>query len=541
MQHRNLSKLQVRAELLALIDYLMSFDVQGEVSYSKINDLNTLEDKSFLLETLVKEFLASETEKKIYIISYLMLELVPKDILEQKMWELLSSATIQDKIKYYVIDILRQLGTSINYDKFVDYLNEPDEFIDIDTKKLFQSAVINPEAQIDFMDFLSSLPAQEKTLLLDSLSNDYAGDDLCNILAPVIYTEPEAEISVYAIKALGGTKSGLGVGVLRWILDSDFGEAVKSAAEISLKTLKLSGVYFDTSDAFYTSSLQGTEPYRCFSSLIDGHGNQGIVFTRMRDDGKLSLVGVVVNDEHGIIDCFGFNELSLEEFSRILERFFESDLKLEVPFSYVKTILKSAEGVSYKAYGKLRYEYICWRLLMHDVSPQLIEDVSPAKDLSLAMLKEFSNVGLFQKWFIEESDSVEFKLLLQSISQLGTLSSAGLEKLLEENFDKVFTDELYSIIQRRLEMLASLLSYTDMKDKAPYIKALQEKSEVQKEFCILMLKKSVYEFFLRQKALLKDKKETKSLFAKKNEEKSAIEESRLDELIALVEGAWCDG
>ena len=90
-----------------------------------------------------------------------------------------------NQAKICALDFLRDIDTNWTYDDFDKYLDNPDEFIDSDTRKILDSAIANPEVQIDFMDFLSSLPDDDKITLLNSLANDYSEDELANMLIPV--------------------------------------------------------------------------------------------------------------------------------------------------------------------------------------------------------------------------------------------------------------------------------------------------------------------------------------------------------------------
>ena len=60
-----------------------------------------------------------------------------------------------------------------------------EELINKETKQLLDTAIMNPEAQIDFMDFMSAISDEDKIILIKSLEEDYANDALANILIPV--------------------------------------------------------------------------------------------------------------------------------------------------------------------------------------------------------------------------------------------------------------------------------------------------------------------------------------------------------------------
>ena len=137
---------------------------------------------------------------------------------------------------------LRECSKHVNYEQYLQYFENPDEIIDADTVKLLENARINPEAQIDFLDFVNALPEQEKEMLVSSLSQDYDGDNLANILIPVITSNPYSNISEIAIQAIGESKSPLAYPVLKNLTEEADDPKIRAIAQKSFSLLKLSGI-----------------------------------------------------------------------------------------------------------------------------------------------------------------------------------------------------------------------------------------------------------------------------------------------------------
>ena len=146
---------------------------------------------------LKKELFKENTETRDYTITFLIQELIQLEIIEKSLYEDLANPKINDKIKTKIIVMLREIGKHVSYEEYTTYFTNPDEIIDADTEKLLENAKINPEAQIDFLDFITALPEQEKELLVNSLTEDYDGDNLTNILIPLIMTNTYNEIAQY--------------------------------------------------------------------------------------------------------------------------------------------------------------------------------------------------------------------------------------------------------------------------------------------------------------------------------------------------------
>src|SRR5574344_47271 len=93
-QIEQLNKIQIRAEILTVISKLQTQQKNVDVN-STLKVLDGQEDKSSILDILLKEF-SKANEQKALIISFLMVRLCKKEETEEKLWELLKSTKISD-------------------------------------------------------------------------------------------------------------------------------------------------------------------------------------------------------------------------------------------------------------------------------------------------------------------------------------------------------------------------------------------------------------------------------------------------------------
>ena len=162
-----LNKIQIRAEVFSSINNILS--VQGKKdSFIKetVEKLKSIEDKDFLSRLFIKEFISTNDTERSSLISILMLNCVPVEDLERNLWSNLALKEVSDEKKYQLIDVLKSMGKFIEYDKYLDYFEDPDKIIDLDTHKILNSAMLNPDAQINFLDFMVTLSKRDKLLLI---------------------------------------------------------------------------------------------------------------------------------------------------------------------------------------------------------------------------------------------------------------------------------------------------------------------------------------------------------------------------------------
>lgn len=535
------NKLQIRAKILSSIISMQNNSHDREFIKNTIAELNAIEDKSSVLEILVKEFLKENSEMRDYTISFLIKELVPQDITEKAMFETLASPKIKDDIKAKAVGFLREIGKHVNYDEYVKYFENPDEIIDADTVKLLENARVNPESQIDFLDFLEALPQNEKEILVSSLTEDYDGDNLANILIPIILSDPYSDISQIAIKAIGESRSYLAYPVLVFLSENIDDLQVKSNVQKSLSLLKLSGIKEDVTVDYYKRLLMDSPVYKCFVNFPDGHGNIGLIFSRKNEHSFIQMFALVLNDTEGIVDCFGFNEISEGEFDRIVNKFYQNDIVVSVDAEFCKYLMVNAEKISRLKYREISYEYIAWSLIAKDidyVEIDLAQGLSKT-ELNDFLLKQLYEKEYFNKWFFDVQSNENFASIIDEIVDNKCSDAQKFEQILEENKPKVYSSAFLKIFDRRLLLSAYLALKNDEQTFADLIYSLIDPSDIKEKFMKELLKKSVYEYFLSQKDRYESIKSATSIFARRaNKDLQDIDIKYIEQCIKEIEQNW---
>lgn len=541
-----LNKIELKVELLSVIRELQTLQ-----DSSKVNEilfvLENQENKKAVLDALMRE-LVKVKEDKAYILCYLALRLCEKEPLENALWNTLKSAAVSDYAKTVILNILKDLGNKVDYNTIDEYFDSPDEVIEAETKQLLNTALMNPEAQIDFLDFLNSLPDSDKLSLIESLADDYTEDALANILIPVFLHDISSRAAQLALNELGRTRSQLALHALleaKEYADPEFAPAIKR----NISALKLSGVREDNAIDFYKEVLSESKPYESYASYPDGHGNQALIFSREREDETIQIVATVVSDKWGIVDCFGFNQISKREFSRIVERFFGDEIPVYLNHSVLKYLLNKAEETIHKHGEIMSYEYICWRNLLHDISaepvpPELIlEGKLQKKQLTKKELDKICLAEETQKWFIDTDFSksfFDFTQLLNDEFKKGNFDF-NIDEKIKENINKIFTTEDIRNWGKRILSVAYLKYLANEKNTAELFYSLYFDEDAKDELVLNIVRKSVYEHYVKLKFNIDDSKKTTSLFRRNNimdEEDLTLNMDQLVKVIDKIEKAW---
>ena len=489
--------------------------------------LDSQPDKKIITKVLFKE-LTNASPDKIAVICFMLEHFVPKDELINKLWETLKNQNLQTDVKITILNLLRELDADWSYETCEEYLDDAQSLLDENTKQMLNTAIINPEIQIDFMDFLASIRVQDKITLLNSFNEDFTSDALANILIPVFVSDPNSAAGKEALKLLGTTKSQLALNVLEQMSKLTQGELLQSIKK-SLSTLKLSGMREDNTKEFYTKILSNSKPYKFYLTYPDGHGNQALIFTRITEDERIRFVSIVTNVDTGIKDCFGFFDISKFECSKILERFLRDEKTVDITPSAFKTVLYNAEKTTIENNldgWRLPYEYVCWKNLLIDIDYDadtieniLKEQVLP-REIDSSIIEKLEQMKVSAHWFLDCQYSSEFENLLTELK-----GSADIEKLIENHINNIFYEEEKSSWDKKLLMSSYLKFAIGKDDQAGEIYALSLNENLKHEFYKNILKRSIYEYLM----LIKYDKNL-------NFNKLTIDE--INEKIQYIEAKW---
>ena len=529
-----MNKLQIKAEILATLRALSSSAMPDP---SLLTDLKLIEDKKTIFEILIREVVNADEHKSL-LICWLLTELIEKDKLNDELWDVIKSPDYNDHVKMIAFNMLKDLGNKIDYEVISGYFEQFNELINKETKELLDTAIMNPEAQIDFMDFLNALSDNDKIILIKSLEEDYANDALANIVIPVFLFYMATSVGDVALDILGRTKSQLAYHALdnakKYVDDSYISKINKALSE-----LKISGVRVDNTVDFYKDILKESKPYKSYISFPDGHGNMALIFSRIRANKSLQFLAVVINPRYGILDAFGFNSMTERDFYKIVDKFYNYQEKYEIPAEVVKHLLAKAVEISYENNELLPYEYICWESILLDIEPQKPDINIEKKELNQKEIDKLCLSEYVQNWFFDEITSPEFNTFIEKLSNefKNNNFSVDLDKFVADNFDNVYTTKELTYQLVSFNIGAYLRSLKGDKELAQLLYSLDSNYA----FLTNILRKSIYEYFVGRRYLLKNRRQVANKFEQKMQPQvDDFKLLQLDMIISSIEAKWVD-
>lgn len=495
---KQLSPFEVKFAITELLQKINSVnDMQGCLADFEM--LEAQKDKSVLSKVLFKELINAKPEK-FPIICFMLEHYIPKDELVNKLWATLKNQNLQTEVKITILNLLRDLDSDWSYETCEEYLQEDAKsLMDENTKHLLNTAVINPEVQIDFLDFMATIRTNDKITLMNSLDDDFTSDAMANILIPVFMAEPDSPAGLEAIKLLGKTKSQLALHALEEMKNYASGEVLQEIKR-SLSTVKISGMRTDNTKEFYKKILSNSTPHKFYVTYPDGHGDIAMIFTRLTEEKKIRFVSIVTNIITGIKDCFGFFEISEFEYSKILERFLRDEKTVDISPEGFKTLLHNAEITTIKKsnnHWKFPYEYICWRNLLIDIDfdtrtiDEILQTEVTPTDKTDGLLDRLEELRFASRWFLDPNYSNEFIDLLKELK-----TSDNLDELINQSVEKVFTEEEKDEWTKKIAASAYIKHVIGKDDDASLIYGLVLSNEAKTDLYKEILKRSIYEYLM---------------------------------------------
>src|SRR5574344_239580 len=497
------------------------------------------------LMQLNKLQLKADVSKSI-VICFLLLRLCIKEDMEEELWRVLKNPSVKDDVKSVVLNVLKDLGNTVDYEKIEDCFENPEEVIDEDTKKLLQTAIINPEAQIDFVDFLNSLSLSDQEILLQSLGDDYTSDSLANILNPIVLYNPDTKLGQIAIDILGTTRSQLAFYTLEEASKFVEDEITLALIKRNISKLKISGIREEKAEEFYKNIL-ASKPYEAYTNYPDGHGNQAVIFSRERENETIQMMAIVVNDTYGLVDCFGFNEISKIDFERIVNKFYDGEKQVKIDFHLAKKMLSDAQKLTRKNGGVISYEYICWKTILSDIEEEHVPIELTLKSryqpISVGeVLEEIYDMDFLQKWFFNIEYNADFRAIVENFNfQIkGNNFEFDLEKTVKEKTPYIFTSDEKNYLDKRLLMSAYLKYLAGENDDAQKLYSMYLDEDSKQLLSENIVRKSIYEYYVMLKFKSKEENKMTNIFALRNNKKKTVEltPKQIELMIGIIEGLW---
>ena len=407
--------------------------------------------------------------------------------------EFVADPMISDMAKLPLAPLLQKLGSEMAEEGMMDYLNDPITAMQqmqlrildgVENSEMSVEAILKDvvtlsiEKRLSFVEWLGGSHDARATFLLIPFLESQTGK--------------VATAIIEAFEQLGAIAASRTIPALNYLLTTSSNRQLKQAARATLGRLTMQtapGAETPILEARYTLS-----PHRAHISSIDGTGSQMIMLSWHLPSGSLKVVNIFMQDQVGIKDCFGLDEMSFERWQGIVNGMSENNFSnFSVPFSYIHTLITEARTLNKRGRHKLPVSFYVWRPLLENIvadeSYTPVATALPAQPFdaethALAQRgAELYGLKEFISWFYDPISTLEpymgrFADLIEPLVKPVKRGSKGsrkpktknLEQQIDALIDEVIVthiDDVWRLLyESRLRHQAQLLQFTGSEQEA---------------------------------------------------------------------------
>lgn len=496
---KQLNTFEIKKEISRLVKALENSTIL--IDTSEFKTLDEQKNTQSVIKMLFKEFSLCD-ETTLPVIKILLLRYCEEDELLNELENIIYAPQNDNNLKLHAIELISSFRADWHERNYDSYLIYDEELVQKETKELLESAIDNPELQMDFLDFFNAIQPKDQRMLIESLKEDQAPEDLANIITPLFLSYPNSEIGTIALNMLGQTKSKYAYKALTQVYEK-IKDSIKPSVKKCLNELRLSGAAF--------CGITEPKSEMCEFYLIppDGEGNTSLIYKeRNNNNDSIRLVGIVLDDYTGIRDCLGFNEISEFEASFLLEKLTGSDFKVKIKPEIFKMLLNEAETLNYKKSAP-PYEYNCWKKIFIDIKPACLNITSflteqfEAKEPTHDEIINILNSDFTLPWFYTHNFGDETEAFFKELDlklQDKKIEEINLNELISKNINNVFYENEKKNWITRIALTAYSKYLAKESEIAKVLFNIANSQKAMETIYDFVLKQSIFQYFLKMLA-----------------------------------------
>lgn len=533
----NSQKLKQRAELISILNtYRNIAKIDNLKLKDDINRIATIDDKNFVFKTLINEISSS---KSIYsdICSIIIFEAIEKDLFEEFSIKLLQDKKTTDEKKLLIMSLMKQKGLDFNYRDVVDYVDNPEELAHSGVKDFLHNALIDPEVQLDLLDFYINIPTDEKNYFLENLETEFDGDNLANAFSLLIQLNLENNDEFTCIlNVLLNSDSPYALIGLNHVLENKKLDA-KTKAKIKRTIKKINEIHPDFSNDFL---VKNSSIYKTYISFVDGKSEFSLIFSRKTKDNLINLLLLTINLSAGIKSCMGFSSIEKENFQSIIKRLFSDSIPININTVAFKSLYQHYLSKTKNNNFDLPYELIVWKNLLNDVRTinfdisEFINSKLNITELTKSKIKKFINSKVVETWFYSYGENEYIDKIIDRIENEHCLDLDKINEWTNASIQENFISNIEYIkeLQSKLLLQAYISSLAKLEVTSSCAYSMCFKTQYLKILILSIIDKSIYHAF----AFKLNQLDENNIFRKKP--LTSFSEDELEILLAQFEEKW---
>ncbi len=417
----------------------------------------------------------------------------------EELEDFVTDPTVSDMAKLSLSPVLRELGSELADEGMIEYLNDPAAAVQQMQSRLLELVGQSEIGVESILQDVISMPFERRQAFIGWLgsSNDPRA---ANLLIPLLENQASKDVLAVleALEQLGSVAVQQTIPALNHIIATHSNREVKQQARAVLGRLTMQSMVGTEEAAMAESHQQRLPEFEARCSFIDGSGSQLIMLSWQRSDGSLKGVNVLFQDQWGIKECYGVDEITIDHWKKLIRELDGQGLgSFLVSFSYASALLADARALNKRLRHKLPIAYAIWRPFFEEEHGRKKSDASLAiaepveldeKMQELASRgQELYQLPEFASWLYEPARQLEPYIsrywASHSLSESKRRNKRKngqqqgqqcilLEQLVDDALDDVINDQWRLIYETRLRRQAALFHLVQREQDAILARAV---------------------------------------------------------------------
>lgn len=355
------------------------------LAMSRRNDVDP-DTLSHYLDRLDEEWTSGAREKVLHLLrtpdskahsaAALILSELATDFDLEELEEFVADPTVGDLAKLSLAPVLKELDSELADDGIIDYLNDPEAAM-LQMQLRLLDLVGQSELGVEsILEDVLSMPVERRLGFIAWLGNSQ-DPRAARLLVPLLENQSSKLVlaAMEALEQLGTASAEESIPALNYLLANSSNRQIKQQARVILGRLTMQTPPGVNADAL----LQDLPLHEARVSFVDGAGAQMVMLSWLKPDGLLKGVNLLYQDEWGIKDCYGTDEMALERWNELVSNMDEQGfISFQVSLDYCRALIVEARQQNKRARHKLPVAYSVWR-------PLIESGKSSAKDASVSL------------------------------------------------------------------------------------------------------------------------------------------------------------
>ncbi len=336
----------------------------------------------------------------------------------EELEDLVTDPTVGDMAKLTLAPILKELGSEMADGGLIDYLHDPESAM-IQMQKRLLELIGKSELGIEsVLEDVLGMPMEQRLGFINwlGMSQDQRA---AKLLIPLLENQSSKVVlaAIEALEQLGPLAAHQSIPALNYLLGNATNRQVKQQARTALGRLTMQSAPGTEDEAMDEASQSSQFPlYDARVSFVDGAGAQMIMIAWQRPDDLLKGVNVLYQDDWGIKDCYGADDMEVDHWEELIERMEQEGLgSYQVPLAYCRALITEARQVNKRTRHKVPVAYAVWRPSIEveeaDQKQQvetMLQPLSYTPDVALLAQRGDTLYSLpeFNSWYYDPFDSL---------------------------------------------------------------------------------------------------------------------------------------